>query len=234
MRSPEEHTRILAMVPPMKSLSIKKLTTLLSLLTLMSCSSVYYGAMEKIGFHKRDILSSRVEKARDSQQEAKEQFKSALEKFSEVVQFNGGELEEKYLELNSEYTKSEARAEDVSSRIRAVETVGQDLFEEWEEELSTFSNVRLKQASEKKLRTTSIRFNKLLATMKKAEAKIAPVLSAFRDQVLFLKHNLNARAITALQEESLQIKSDVARLVAEMEKSILEADRFISSFSETS
>jgi hypothetical protein len=31
--------------------------------------------------------------------------------------------------------------------------------------------------------------------MLKAEQKIQPVLGAFRDQVLFLKHNLNANAI---------------------------------------
>jgi hypothetical protein len=65
--------------------------------------------------------------------------------------------------------------------------------------------------------------------MKRAEKKIAPVLSAFRDQVLFLKHNLNAQAVASLQGELVSIESDVASLIREMEASINEADSFIQS-----
>jgi hypothetical protein len=49
------------------------------------CSKAYYGAMEKVGIHKRDILVDRVEGARDAQSEAQEQFKSALEQFGTVI-----------------------------------------------------------------------------------------------------------------------------------------------------
>ena len=63
--------------------------------------------------------------------------------------------------------------------------------------------------------------------MKRAERKIDPVLSAFQDQVLYLKHNLNAQAIASLQSELASIEIDVARLIKEMEASIKEADSFI-------
>jgi hypothetical protein len=63
--------------------------------------------------------------------------------------------------------------------------------------------------------------------MKAAEAKMDPVLAAFKDQVLFLKHNLNARAIASLQDTVGRVESDVQRLVAEMEASINEANTFI-------
>jgi hypothetical protein len=63
---------------------------------LSACQSTYYRAMEKIGFQKREILTSRVEKARDAQQEAGTQFRSALDRFREVVNVEGGELEAKY------------------------------------------------------------------------------------------------------------------------------------------
>ena len=35
--------------------------------------------------------------------------------------------------------------------------------------------------------------------MRLAESRIEPVLKSFRDQVLFLKHNLNAKAIASLR-----------------------------------
>ena len=65
--------------------------------------------------------------------------------------------------------------------------------------------------------------------MKRAERKIDPVLNAFRDQVLYLKHNLNAQAIASLQSELVSIESDVARLIKEMDASIREANEFIAT-----
>ncbi len=94
------------------------------------CQKAFYSTMEKFGIHKRDIMVDRVEEARDSQQEAKEQFKS------------------------------------------------------------------------------------------------------FLDQVLYLKHNLNAQAIASLQSELGTVESDIAALIKEMEKSIGEANSFIRTMLE--
>ncbi len=47
--------------------------------TLAGCQPAYYAAAEKVGFAKRDILVSRVESARDSQVEAKEEIADALD-----------------------------------------------------------------------------------------------------------------------------------------------------------
>ena len=69
----------------------------------------------------------------------------------------------------------------------------------------------------------------MLQSMKRAEAKIEPVLSVFRDQTLFLKHNLNAQAITSLKSELAGVKTDVSALIKEMQKSIDASDSFIKS-----
>jgi hypothetical protein len=63
--------------------------------------------------------------------------------------------------------------------------------------------------------------------MRRAEDKMQPVLNAFRDQVLFLKHNLNARAIAALEGTVASLEAEVATLILDMEASIEEANRFI-------
>ena len=68
-----------------------------------------------------------------------------------------------------------------------------------------------------------------MQAMRRAEQKMAPVLTAFKDQVLYLKHNLNAQAIASLQSELSSIESDVVQLIREMEASIREADTFISA-----
>ncbi len=196
---------------------------------LMGCSSAYYGTMEKLGYHKRDIMVSRVESARDAQEEAKEQFKSALEQFSSVLKVDGGELEEKYAQLKAAYDKSAARAEAVQERIEEVEDVSEALFDEWQTELDQYTSDSLRRSSARKLRQTKQQYAQLIGAMKRAEKKMAPVLRAFNDQVLFLKHNLNARAIASLQTELASVEAEVNSLIRDMEASIKEADVFINA-----
>jgi hypothetical protein len=193
----------------------------------LSCATTYYKTMETFGVHKRDILVDRVEDARDSQAEAGEQFHSALESFREVVDFDGGDLERRYDRLNAEYERSEARAEDVSDRISAVEEVAEDLFDEWEAELREYSDERLRRSSERTLRNTRDNYSDLIYAMKRAEAKMPPVLARLKDQVLFLKHNLNAQAIGSLEGVSTELQGDVEDLLKELERSISEANEFI-------
>ena len=202
----------------------------IALLTISfsSCSTVYYETMEKFGVHKRDILVERVEEARDSQEAAKVQFTSALEQFSSLLNFNGGDLQATYEKLNGEFEKSEDKAATVSDRIRSVESVSSDLFKEWEDELDLYTNQNLRRSSESTLRETRALYQQLVLSMHTAENKMVPVIDAFRDQVLFLKHNLNSRAIASLRSELVTIEGDISALIIDMEKSITESNRFLS------
>jgi hypothetical protein len=204
----------------------------LAVCVLAGCQTVYYETMERFGVHKREILVDRIEEARDDQEEAKEQFQSALEQFTSVVEFDGGNLQRMYDKLNAEFERSEAKADDVASSIASVEDVAEALFKEWEAELAEYTSASLRRESERQLERTKTRYNQLIGAMKRAEARIEPVLDTFRDQVLFLKHNLNAQAIASLENELLTIEDDVARLIAEMESSINEANSFIEEMTQ--
>ena len=199
------------------------------LFCLAGCEKAYYKTMEAFGKQKRDILVSRVEKARDAQEDTKKQFQTALEKFSSVVKVPGSELQNKYNQLKAELDKSEASAKEVSTRIADVESVTRALFKEWNSELDQYTSKELRRSSEQKLKQTQARCDQMIGAMKQAEHKMDPVLSAFRDQVLFLKHNLNAQAVASLQGELVTIESNVASLVKDMDASIAEANAFIST-----
>jgi hypothetical protein len=200
-----------------------------TLLLALGCGSVYYGALERVGIQKRHILADRIEDGREAQQEAQEQFQDAFERFKTATRFEGGELEATYRGLSAELEDSEARAADVRDRIASIEQVAGDLFEEWEEEIGQISRADLRQKSSTQLRQTKARYAKLLSTMKRAERKMEPVLVAFRDQVLFLKHNLNASAIASLESQAAGIQSDVDALVRDLSASIQEADAFLAT-----
>ncbi|MBT81461.1 MAG: DNA repair protein [Alteromonadaceae bacterium] len=194
---------------------------------LSGCQSAYYGAWEKLGVEKRDILVDRVENAKESQEEAQEQFADALEEFSALINFNGGELEDVYDELNGEFQDSQAAAADVTARIDKVESVAEALFSEWEDELEKYDSDKLRRSSAEKLRATRRQYETMIKAMRKAESRMEPVLTALQDNVLYLKHNLNASAVGALEGELKTIQQDVSRLINEMKASVAESDAFI-------
>jgi hypothetical protein len=207
--------------------TLPAITVLLLSLGMAGCATAYYRALESVGIEKRDILADRVENARDSQEAAKEQFTSALDRYREVITIDGGDLEDIYDRLNTEYERSEDRAAAVRERIDAVETVAEDLFDEWETEIDAYSDASLRRQSERLLRDTRSDYAEVLRAMQRAEQAMSPVLTLFNDQVLFLRHNLNARAIGALESELASIEQATAMLVAEMEIAIAEASDFI-------
>lgn len=198
------------------------------LLSVTACQSAYYAAWEKVGVEKREILVDRVEDARDSQTEAEEQFSSALEEFSSLIQFDGGDLEEAYQSLNDQYEASLDAANDVSQRINNVESVADALFSEWEGELEQYTNANLKRSSKQTLSETRLKYNKMLRAMRKVESSMEPVLQTLQDNVLYLKHNLNASAIGALQGELDSIQRNVKSLLTDMQSAIEQSNAFIN------
>ncbi|ABC27067.1 conserved hypothetical protein [Hahella chejuensis KCTC 2396] len=216
----------------MSSLLFRLPLLLCLLLGLSACQSAYYSAMEKVGVHKRDIMVDRVGAARDAQEEAKEEFKSALDRFQNMFGKKDSTLQKQYDQLSAAFEDSEDAAEEVSKRIDAVEDVSEALFEEWEEELELYTSPKLKQDSAAKLAATKKKYQRLITAMRAAENRMQPVLNALRDQVLYLKHNLNASAIDGLKGELRSVESNVSRLVADMEKSIAEAESFIATLSD--
>ena len=203
------------------------LTVCLAAAFSTGCDMMYYKAMKRFGVEKRDILVKRVRDARKSQDEAKEEFKTAIERFKEVVEVPGGKLEDKYETLNKQLERSEDKAKKVHDHIGDVKQVSKDLFKEWDQELGKYSDRKLRAESERELGETKRRAAALITAMERAEKKITPVLQPLRDRVLFLKHNLNARAIGALNNELVSIRGDVDSLIVELEQSIKEADTFI-------
>ncbi len=197
--------------------------------TLAACNTVYYAAWEKLGYEKRDLLKSAVKTARGAQKKMGEEFQDALTQLQKLTGYRGGNLESAYNRFQGEYEDCEAQATAVRSEIREVDTVARDLFREWEREIRQYENASLAADSRRKLADTRSRFEQLSSSLHAAESTMEPVLRQFRDQVLYLKHNLNAAAVGSLRGKADNIQGDIQRLLAQMNRSIAEADRFIQT-----
>jgi hypothetical protein len=185
--------------------------------------------MSAFGKEKRDILVARVKDSKKEQQETKEQIKTTMESFQELTGFQGGQLEKNYKKLSGEYEKAADSAKKLHDRINSIDQVSNDLFKEWQKEIDGMGNRKLKRQSEAMLRSSRLQEASYLKSMRQTEARMTPVLAAFHDQVVFLKHNLNARAIGSLKGTSTRISTDVDVLLTSLDGSIAQADALIQS-----
>lgn len=186
-----------------------------------------YSAYELIGVEKRDLLKKYVKNTKESQEDTQEAFQDALAQLKKTYKFDGGKIEQEYKALNSSYEDANSRASQVHKDIEKVQTVADDLFKEWQKEIGEISTPSLKEKSKGQLAATQKRFGQLRDSLKKSESKIQPILVKFKDQVLYLKHNLNAKAIASLKGESVRIEKEISSLVEAMKVSIQESDAFI-------
>lgn len=208
---------------------MKKISLLFFVLVLFTgcANNMYYAGMEKVGFHKRDIMVSRVENVQESQKDAQQEFKSALEHFGSLVTIKDTNLKTAYEKFNDEYESAKDAAEDLSSRIDDLEDVSLALFDEWKDELKLYKNKKLKAQSEKQLKNTLIKYKHMMRAMRSSEKSMEPILESFQDNVLILKHSLNAQAIGALQGEFSNLKKDISILISQMNTSIKASNAFI-------
>ncbi len=189
----------------------------------------YYQSRESLlGHQKRDIVVIQVGQACESLKDSRDQFVDALDKFKSIVNLQDSSLEQRYQQLKRRYDLCKGKADQVSQRIQAVEEISEALFNEWEAELALYSNRALKARSQQQLKKSRQQYARLLKALQTAETRMHPVLAAFQDHVLFLKHNLNAHAIAALRQEFMEIGVDISRLIEVMEKTISEASQFVA------
>ena len=193
-----------------------------------SCSTIYYDTLENFGIEKRDVLADRVEDGQRAQTQAQETFVDALERYRSVVAVDGGDLERTYDKLSASYDRMSSEADRVRGRIDEIEDVASALFREWERELDAYTDASLRRRSAAQLNDTKARYGQLISSMNRAAGQMDPVLAIFSDQVLFLKHNLNARAIASLDDETVEVERRVDALIREMDAAIREANAFIA------
>ncbi len=206
---------------------IKNTLLAVAVVSVAGCTTVKYNTLEKIGIHKRDLLVGNVEDTRDAQKDAQKEFKDALERFGSVVSVEETKLKKAYERLSDEYDDAKDAADEVSEQIEETEDVARDLFKEWREEIKTYSDAVLKRDSENKLRDTEARYEEMHKSMKQAEASMQPVLSSLHDNVLYLKHNLNAQAVGSLRSTYSNLEGDISVLVERMNQSISRSNDFI-------
>ena len=101
-------------------------------------------------------------------------------------------------------------------------------WEQTSQENKAYTDAVLRRNSESKLRDTQARYTEMLKSMQESEASMQPVLASLYDNVLYLKHNLNAQAVGSLRTTFDELEGDIDILVERMNQSIARSNDFIA------
>lgn len=199
---------------------------------LTGCGSVYYDTIEALGQPKRQVLVSRVQDTRDTMKEAKKTYTSAMQQFGSVTKVGGTQLENKYKILKKEYDACNSKASELRSQISNVKSVGRVLFQEWQRELDQFTHEQMRKLSEAKMQQTRDKYAVMIESMDRTSARITPVLESMNDQLLNIKHSLNALIVVSLEEELIQLRKNMDNLIVDIDTAVEQSNAFIGSMAE--
>jgi hypothetical protein len=209
------------------------LASLVLILSSTGCNnSLGYNFQEAMGTPKRQVLLSRVQDTRDAMKDTKKTFASAMQQFGSVYKESGSKLENKYVILKKEYETCNSKASDLRSQIASVKSIGQVLFQEWQKELDQFTNEQMRKLSEVKMQQTREKYVTMTESMDRVSARMTPVMTSMSDQLLNIKHSLNALIVVSLEEELVQLRGQMDNLMAEIDASVNHCNAFIGSMAE--
>ncbi|MEM6987810.1 MAG: DUF2959 family protein [Pseudomonadota bacterium] len=196
---------------------------------LAGCATTYYSVWEKLGYQKRDILQTRVERARDSQQEALQRFEvlAAVSEPLAADPVTDVDTTAQLAKLRVAYRNAARSASTLRSHIDQVDDVSQALFSEWEEELINTASSAQRSADTQELAETRQAYNTLIGTMRSTEAGISPVLITVEDSVRSLESD--QVSIGGGQASGfISLQGDLDRLAKDLRRSIAIADGFVA------
>lgn len=208
---------------------MKFLIILLSFSLFSSCSTVYYNLWETLGKEKRDLLEMNMQSANEDQEDIEKEYKDSLDRIRKKYSFKEGELEQTYDRLSDDYEDIKNKQDDFSEKLKLISDIAYDLFDEWKKEARALDNKTYKRNSLRKLSSTKSSFSAVLANMKKVESRSSRILKKFHDQVIYIKHNLNAKIVGNLRTELNLLESEMTELIKEIQASRVQATKFIST-----
>ena len=211
------------------------LTIAVSAFGIVGCrSSTYYNAMDTVGYEKREMLTDRVQEARNSQVEARQQLQTALYTLRRVESVPAGQLPELRDDLDSEVGKTKDKIEDLKDDIASVESIAASLFDEWEEDLVKFDSAELREKSRQDLTATKRGYSEMIGALRDTQQRLETVIMPLEDQVLFLDHAANAGQTPRKSEKLDEVREQISGLIEELDDSIDRTERFIEEGVEAS
>ena len=210
------------------------LTTIAISTALVGCKSTYYEAAETVGYERREMLTDRMQDARDSQVAAKQQLQTALYTLRRVGSVPEEEVADLHHDLETEVDRTDEQIEDLHEDIASVESVAQAMFDDWEDDLAKYESEDLRSRSRQELQETRQSYRELIGSLRETEQKLQSVIPPMKDQVLSIEHAMKAGRAPEKSDDLEEVREKISTLIEDLDDSIDRTQRFIDETVEAS
>jgi SMC interacting uncharacterized protein involved in chromosome segregation len=210
------------------------LTTIAISAALVGCKSTYYKAAETVGYEKREMLTDRMQDARDSQVAAKQQLQTALYTLRRVGSVPETEVADLHHDLDTEVDRASEQLDDLHEDIASVESVAQAMFDDWEDDLAKYESEDLRARSRQELQETRQNYSALIGSLRETEQKLQTVIAPLKDQVMAIEHAMKAGQAPEKSDDLDDVREKISTLIEELDDSIDRTQRFIDESVEVS
>jgi hypothetical protein len=182
------------------------------------------------GLVRVDDLLARVEQLHVEVELSKESVRGAMEALRTLVgpEF-GGDAVEAYKGFVSAIEASEKQAEKLAEAFDPMEKTADEVFTAWAKSLESFSNAEMRDHSQVRLEETRERYEAIVSSAEPAMWAYEALNRSLRDHALFLGHDFNAAAISALEGEVDGLLKHAAQLDKRFEAVLKAAKRYVRS-----
>jgi hypothetical protein len=198
---------------------------------LASCSALpSFNKKSGKGLAQVDDLLSRVEQVQVEAVLSRDRSRGAFDALATIVgpQFDGDAVAA-YANLTETVKESKLQAERLGKSIPPLKATAQEVFENWTTSLESFGNTKLRQHSQVRMEETRARYEDLVTAAVAAHIAYEALNADLSDHALFLEHDFNAAAVSAIAEDMDQLNFQAAELDKRLEATAKAAKHYIQS-----
>ncbi len=207
------------------------LLTLPLLLGLGACSALpSFNKKPGQGLAQVDDLLTRVEQVQIEAVLSRDRSRGAFDALMAIVgpQFDGDAVSA-HATLVKTVKESTLQAQRLDKSLPPLKKTAAEVFEEWTRSLESFGNTKLRAHSQSRMEETRARCEELVTATVAAQIAYDAFNLDLNDHALFLEHDFNSAAVSAIADQMDQFNYQAAELDKRLEACVNAAKRYIQS-----
>ena len=204
-----------------------------ALLGLSSCATISdtvgsaFGRNEE-GLEQVDDLLSRIELVHVEAELARESMHGAMGALQTLAspKFKGDPMVA-YADFVEAVERSEDQAEALTDSLKPMKKAADSFFEQWADDLTTFSSLQMRQRAQQRLEATRKRYDAIVMSLEPTATAYEAFNVQLQDHVLFLGNDFNMAAVSALGPEVSALTDQSERLDKRFAISLRAAQQYV-------
>jgi len=213
----------------MRTAFLSALTAIVAPCAFLSGCSLL-GGDQKNSLNQVDVLLASIQSVQAESGVSKERSHAALEQLVQLTkpEFEG-DAAQAYASLVAAIETSQAQAEKLAESVEPMKDAAADVFKQWTKDLEEMHNSRLRAQSRARMEETRKRYEAVVGASAVAQTSLEAFNADLHDHALFLGHDFNRTAVSAIATEVAALEERSKDLDHRLDACAAAAQRYVEA-----